>query len=105
MFADRGIAVSCLSISARYAVVDPAEKERHFDETRRNIELAAKLDAHVLRVFGGAVPDGYTMDTILPILAENLRQIGDEEPLKAKVTLSIDKIDLSVVIDGDIELK
>ena len=78
MFADNGVAMSCLSISARYAVVDSAEKQMHFDETRRNLELAAKLDVHLLRVFGGAVPKGYTVDTILPILAQNLIQIGDE---------------------------
>ena len=78
MFAEHGVAISCLSISARYAVVDAAEKERHFDETRRNLELAAKLDVPLLRVFGGAVPEGHTVETILPILVENLRQMGDE---------------------------
>jgi sugar phosphate isomerase/epimerase len=34
MFADHGVAISCLSISARYAVVDAAEKEKHFDVRR-----------------------------------------------------------------------
>ena len=53
MFADHGVAMSCLSISARYAVVDAAQKEHHFDETRRNLELAARLDVDLLRVFGG----------------------------------------------------
>jgi hypothetical protein len=32
-------------------------------------------------------------------------KISDDEALKAKVTLSIDKVDLSVTIDGDVELK
>jgi sugar phosphate isomerase/epimerase len=78
LFADHGVDISGIAISARYAVVDPAEKERQFDETRRNMELAAKLGTHVLRVYGGRVPEGHTVDTILPTLVENLRQIGDE---------------------------
>jgi sugar phosphate isomerase/epimerase len=78
LFADHGVAVSGVLISARYAVVDPAERQRQFDETRRNLALAAALDAPVLRVYGGAVPEGYTVDTILPTLVDNLQQMGDE---------------------------
>jgi sugar phosphate isomerase/epimerase len=78
LFADHGVAISGIAISARYAVVDPAEKAKHFDETRRNMELAAKLDTHILRVYGGKVPEGHTVDSIMPTLVENLRQIGDE---------------------------
>jgi sugar phosphate isomerase/epimerase len=78
LFADHGVAISGIAISARYAVVDAAEKERQFDETRRNMELAAKLGTHILRVYGGRVPEGHTVDSILPTLVENLRQIGDE---------------------------
>jgi len=32
-------------------------------------------------------------------------KIGDGDPLKAKVTLSVDKVNLSVTIDGDLDLK
>ena len=32
-------------------------------------------------------------------------KISGDEALKAKVTLSIDKVDLAVTIDGDVELK
>jgi len=32
-------------------------------------------------------------------------KISGDEALKAKVTLSIDKVDLSVTVDGDVELK
>jgi len=78
LFADLGVAISGIATSARYATVDPVEREQQFDETRRNMELAAKLDAPVLRVYGGRVPDGYTVDSILPALVENLRTIGDE---------------------------
>jgi sugar phosphate isomerase/epimerase len=78
LFADHGVDISGIAISARYAVVDSAEKRAQFDETRRNMELAAKLDTHILRVYGGRVPEGYTVDTIMPTLVENLSEIGDE---------------------------
>jgi sugar phosphate isomerase/epimerase len=92
MFADHGVAISCLSISARYAVVDAVEKERHFDETRRNLELAARLGVHLLRVFGGAVPEGYTVESILPTLVENLSLMGDEAE-QFDVTLALETHD------------
>lgn len=78
LFADHGVAISGLLLSARYAVVDPLEKQKQFDETRRNMELAALLGASFLRVYGGRVPEGYTVDTIMPYLVENLREIGAE---------------------------
>lgn len=78
LFADRGLAISGLALSSRFAVPDKAEMQKHMDELRRNMELAVKLDTHILRVFGGKVPDGYTVDTIMPIIVENLRRAGDE---------------------------
>lgn len=92
MFADHGVAISGIAISARYAVVDPAEKEAQFDETRRNMELAAKLGTHILRVYGGRVPKGHTVDTITPMLVENLREIGDEAE-QFDVTLALETHD------------
>jgi len=78
MLSKHKIAVSGIAISARFAVIDREEKEKHFEETRRNLKLAAQLDAHVVRVFGGRIPKGYTIKKIVPILAENLQQMGDE---------------------------
>ncbi len=92
MFADHGVAISGIALSARYAVLDPAEKARQFDETRRNMELAAKLGTRTLRVYGGRVPEGVTIEGILPILAENLRQIGDEAE-QFDVTLALETHD------------
>jgi sugar phosphate isomerase/epimerase len=92
MFDDHGLAISGIAISARYAVVDPAEKDAQFDETRRNMELAARIGTHVLRVYGGRVPEGYTVDTIMPALVENLQQIGDEAE-QYDVTLALETHD------------
>jgi len=92
MFADNGLAISGIAISARYAVVDAEEREKQFDETRRNMELAAKLGTHILRVYGGRVPEGHTVDSILPTLVENLQTIGDEAK-QYDVTLALETHD------------
>jgi sugar phosphate isomerase/epimerase len=78
LFSDQGVAFSGIATSARYAVVDEHELRANFDETRRNMELAAKLNAPVLRVYGGRVPDGYTVESIMPIVVQNLITIGEE---------------------------
>lgn len=78
LFADLGVAISGVAASARFATEDETELRKNFDEARRNMALAAELDAPVLRVFGGRVPEGYTVETIMPALVENLRRMGDE---------------------------
>lgn len=78
MFADHGIAISGLALSSRFAVPERAELEKQMDELRRNMHLAARLGTHILRVYGGRVPEGYTVETIMPIVVENLRKAGDE---------------------------
>jgi sugar phosphate isomerase/epimerase len=92
LFTDHGVAISGIAISARYAVVDPAEKQHWFDETRRNMELAAKLGTHILRVYGGKVPEGHTVESIMPIVVQNLREIGDEAE-EYDVTLALETHD------------
>lgn len=78
LLAEYGVAVSGISVSARFAVANPEEKREQFDEARRNMELAADLGASIVRIYGGRIPKGYTHETIMPIIAQNLREIGDE---------------------------
>jgi sugar phosphate isomerase/epimerase len=78
LFADYGVAVSGIAISARFAVVDPSERMEQFDEARRNMALAADLDAPVVRIYGGRIPKGYNAETIMPFIVRNLQEIGDE---------------------------
>lgn len=92
LFEDQGLAISGIATSARFATDDPTELERNFDEARRNLALAAELDAPVLRVYGGRVPEGHTVESILPALVENLRKIGDEAE-QFGVTLALETHD------------
>jgi sugar phosphate isomerase/epimerase len=92
LFDDHGVAISGLLTSARYAVVDPAERQAQFEETRRNLELAARLEVPFLRVYGGRVPEDYTTETIMPFLVDNLQRMGDEAQDHG-VTLAIETHD------------
>ncbi|MBS7611722.1 sugar phosphate isomerase/epimerase [Candidatus Bathyarchaeota archaeon] len=92
LLADYGVSVSGISISARFGVVDPGEKRRQFDEARRNMILAADLNASVVRIYGGRIPSGYTVETIMPIIVQNLREIGDEAEYYG-VTLALETHD------------
>lgn len=91
--ADAGLAVSGVATSARGAVADPEERRKHWEEVRRNAALAAELGAGVVRVFGGAVPSGHTMESIRPCLIENLRAWG-EEGAKVGVTIALETHDV-----------
>lgn len=92
LLADHGVAVSGIATSARYAVLDEQELQQNFDETRRNMALAAELNAPMLRVYGGRIPEGYTVESILPIVVQNLVKIGDEAR-EMGVTLALETHD------------
>jgi fatty-acyl-CoA synthase len=92
LFEDHDVAVSGIATSARFGVVDEEELQANMDEARRNLALAAELGAPVLRVYGGRVPEGYTVDSIMPIIVENLRAAG-EEAEQFGVTLALETHD------------
>lgn len=92
MFADANLAISGIATSARFAITEETELLKNYDEARRNMDLAAELGVRYLRVYGGRVPDGHTVHTILPFLIENLRTIGDEAD-KRDVTLVLETHD------------
>ena len=94
------IAVSGIAISARFAFINPEEKKKHFAETRRNLKIAAQLAAPIVRVFGGRIPKGYTVEEMVPVLVKNLREMADEaEEYGVKLALEThdDWIDSAVV--------
>lgn len=78
LFRDHGVEFAGLSSSVCAGVVEPAEQQRQLDEASRYLELAARLGAPMIRIFGGNVPSGHTPDSIMPYLVDNLRRIADE---------------------------
>ena len=71
--------IACVSSSAQMYVEDPAKREKELADARRFIDLAAKLDAPYVRVFGGKAdndkspaPDDATKKRV----AAGLRELG-----------------------------
>jgi len=92
LLTDHNLKVVSLSTSARLAVVDPKSRDQHFEEINRNINLAKELDAGFIRIFGGEIPQGYTVNSILPFLARNLKDIGDNAE-ESGVTIALETHD------------
>ena len=63
---DAGIALSCLATSLKYA--DPSTTDDMMEQTRQRIELAADIGAPVIRVFGGALPEGQSREDAIELL-------------------------------------
>jgi sugar phosphate isomerase/epimerase len=73
--ADRGLRVSCLGSSARMHETEPAVREAQMAEARRFIDLAAKLGAPYVRVFGDRL-DAARREEVLAHVSAGLRELG-----------------------------
>jgi sugar phosphate isomerase/epimerase len=73
--ADRGLRVSCLGSSARMHETEPAVREAQMAEARRFIDLAAKLGAPYVRVFGDRL-DAARREEVLTHISAGLRELG-----------------------------
>jgi sugar phosphate isomerase/epimerase len=58
LIADSGLAIACLDASCRFDSPDPLERKMWIDEGVRMAELAAKLDAPAIRIFGDRIQPG-----------------------------------------------
>lgn len=86
-FEDAGLKVVCVSASARMGVPE-SEAQKHLDEGKAYIELAAALKCEVVRVFGGNRPEGMTSETHFALVAERLQKLSEfAKPLNVKVAI------------------
>jgi sugar phosphate isomerase/epimerase len=72
-----GLRISDLGASARMHESDPATRAAQMDEGRRFIDLAHRLGAPYVRVFGDKVPAGESKATTLPRVIDGLRTLGE----------------------------
>ena len=70
------LSVPALDSSCRLAQADTAGRSATVREGERMVDLAVSLGAPVLRVFGGPLPDGVSLDEALPPAADVLRAIA-----------------------------
>jgi len=75
--AARNLRISCLGSSARMHEMDKARREAQMDEGRRFIDLAQKLGAPYVRVFGDKYVEGAPRQQVIDHIASGLRQLGN----------------------------
>lgn len=70
------IAISDLGASARLGEPDPARRVAQMDEAKRYIDLAHQLKSPYVRVFGGKLVSGQTIDSAIETIIAGFREIS-----------------------------
>jgi sugar phosphate isomerase/epimerase len=70
-----GLRVACVSSSANLHHKDPAERAKQMDEAKRFVELATRLEAPYVRVFGNNWVAGEAHEATLARVAEGMREL------------------------------
>ncbi len=71
------IVVSDLGASARLGEPDPAKRAGQIDEAKRYIDLAHELKSPYVRVFGGKLVSGQTMDAAIETIVAGFKAMHD----------------------------
>ncbi len=80
-----GIGTSC-----RFEDLDPAVRQKHIDDAKAYIDLAASIGCPRIRVFGNAFPEGSDKDEVIENVGNALREIAEHaEPLGVDVNLEL----------------
>ena len=74
---DAGLEFCCVATSRKYSMADGAERQESVDLTKRYVELAAKVDAPTVRVFGGLLPEKPGIFGVVAYMADALREVGE----------------------------
>ncbi|HEV7216733.1 MAG TPA: TIM barrel protein, partial [Chloroflexota bacterium] len=70
--ADTGMAISAVALGTRLNRPTPEERRAAVDDIAAYAELAAAAGAAVLRIFGGPMAPGWSMEQARPFVAEGL---------------------------------
>jgi sugar phosphate isomerase/epimerase len=85
---DHGLSICCLNTSCRFHSPDKAERERWIAEGERMAELAARLSAPALRVFGDSIQPGENREATRKWIAESIHELAERiESFGVKVWL------------------
>ncbi|MCS7253949.1 MAG: sugar phosphate isomerase/epimerase family protein [Armatimonadota bacterium] len=88
LFESNGIEVSAIATSCSFSHADASKRREMVERSKKHIELAAKLGCTNVRVFGGAIPDGVSMEDAKRYIADALRELGEfAQPMSVYVLL------------------
>lgn len=71
---DSGIALACVATSCTYA--NPKTREKMVGDTHKAIDLAADVGAPRIRVFGGALSEGFSREEAIGLLVTSLKSVA-----------------------------
>jgi glucosamine-6-phosphate deaminase len=74
---DAGLQISCVDTRSFFHHPERAAREAAFEEARRSIDLAARLEAPGIRVFGDVIQPGQDRETTRGWIAEALARLGE----------------------------
>jgi sugar phosphate isomerase/epimerase len=93
--AAHNLKISDLGASTRLAEPDPTKRVAQLDEARRFIELAHKLQTPYIRVFGGNLAKGQTMEAATELIIAGFKELH-EHAKGSGVTVLIESHDAFV---------
>jgi len=83
---DGGLEVACVDTRSFFHDPDASVRQRAFDEAARSLELAARLGAAGIRVFGDRVQPGQDLASTRGFITEALQKLGEAaRPLGVEV--------------------
>ncbi|MBV9357121.1 MAG: sugar phosphate isomerase/epimerase [Chloroflexi bacterium] len=77
LFPRNRLPITVLGTSVRLVVADPTLQEQVDRELAEWVELAADLEIPIVRVFGGALPEGVDLDRAETLARERLAQVSE----------------------------
>jgi sugar phosphate isomerase/epimerase len=83
------IAIYTVGIRARMAQPTPELQTKEFETVRKWLDVAQRLGAGHIRIFGGAIPKGATEDQAVGWAVETLKRCADEASKKG-ITLGVE---------------
>lgn len=85
LFKDSGISVISIDASASFCWQEKTKQEEAFEEAVRHIDIAEKMGAPFIRVFGGNIPEGEAVEKWARTVADYLKRLGKEAAKKGIV--------------------
>ncbi len=85
--ADQGLQICCVDTSCTFDSPDVDERRRQVEVALRHAELAAALDAPLIRIFPDKIQTGATRDETRDNIASCLRDVAERSPSGVRVAL------------------
>jgi sugar phosphate isomerase/epimerase len=86
-FWGRNLSICCLDTSCSFDAIDEGTRRENIELAARHAELAAALDAPLIRVFPNEIPEGATREETRDRIVESLRELAARVPEGVRVGL------------------